>query len=193
MDAQIENHLPLITHRIVFAAKVFLPPPTITSRMEFPSINVEQRDDSPAPEDKHLRASISGRARTPTPRRTGTAREVTNPKWARPLENINTVVAFDQDEDLSSLSPLSEKSDYDIDEYEETSAIRADREVRPVRGEGMIPKPKGEVGRPGAGGYTLFKALDWNQKTYDNIHVSKCGEHMKNVFLTKSPITRHSS
>jgi hypothetical protein len=41
-----------------------------------------------------------------------------------------------------------------------------------IGGEGMIPKPKGEVGRPGGGGYTLFKALSWNQRTYDNVHVS---------------------
>ncbi|KAG2102306.1 hypothetical protein BD769DRAFT_1390137 [Suillus cothurnatus] len=29
-----------------------------------------------------------------------------------------------------------------------------------------IPKPAGEPGRPGRGGYTLREALDWNPKTY---------------------------
>jgi hypothetical protein len=165
MDAQIENHLPLITSRIVFAPRVFLRPPTITSRMEFPSINIEARDDSPVP-NGHLPAGTPGRARTP--------------KRARPLGHINTVVAFDKDKDRNSLSPLeksySEKSYSDADEHEETRESEAEHEIG---GEGMIPKPKGEVGRPGGGGYTLFKALDWNQKTYDNIHVSEFGVYMK--------------
>jgi hypothetical protein len=66
MDNQIENHLPLITSIIVFATKVFPPPPTITSRMEFPFINVEPREDSPIPENgEHLRDRTPYRARTP--------------------------------------------------------------------------------------------------------------------------------
>ena len=55
-----------------------------------------------------------------------------------------------------------------------------------IRGEATILKPKGEVGRPGGGGYNLFQALDWNQKTYDNVHVSKRGIYMKGIYF--SPI-----
>ncbi|KAG1875738.1 hypothetical protein F4604DRAFT_1680626 [Suillus subluteus] len=37
-----------------------------------------------------------------------------------------------------------------------------------------IPKPAGEPGRPGRGGYTLYEALDWNPKMYTkfkkNVH-----------------------
>ncbi|KJA19786.1 hypothetical protein HYPSUDRAFT_56489 [Hypholoma sublateritium FD-334 SS-4] len=33
-------------------------------------------------------------------------------------------------------------------------------------GDGLIPKPPGEVGRPSRGGYTLKKALDWPEKDY---------------------------
>jgi hypothetical protein len=189
MDTQIENHLPLITSRVVFAPKVFLRPPTITSRMEFPSIDVEPRDDSPAPENGHLRAGTPKRARTPgrahtpgpensrarTPGRAGTpARDATNLK--------QTKVTFDNSR---GSSPLTEKSDSDTDE--EISGNEVDHVDN--GGEGMIPKPKGEVGRPGGGGYTLSKALDWNMKTYDNIHVSN-RVFMKESLLTNSP--RHS-
>lgn len=127
--------------------------------MQFPSINIEPRDVSPAPENRHLRAGTPSRARTPR---------------ARSLRHINTVVGFDKD--LNSLSPLTEKSDWETDELEDTHGREADDEIG---SKGMIPKPKGEVGRPGGGGYTLIKALNWNKKTYDNIHVSKFREYMK--------------
>jgi hypothetical protein len=77
--------------------------------------------------------------------------------------------------DVDSLSPLTE--DEDMGELEETGANEAEPEVISGEGvsEGLIPKPKGEVGRPTNGGYNLIKALDWNQKTYDSVLVSKCG------------------
>ena len=34
-----------------------------------------------------------------------------------------------------------------------------------------IPKPPGEVGRPGRGGYTLNIALDWNPKAFKKLRV----------------------
>lgn len=98
------------------------------------------------------------------------------------------MVAFDKDEDGDSLSPLTENLDSDMDEHKDASGSETESEM--IGGEGMIPKPKGEVGRPGGGGYTLFKVLDWNQKTYDNVHVSKCGAYEGIYF---SSITRHSS
>ena len=182
MDTQIEAHLPLITSRIVFAPRVFLPPPTITSRMEFPFINIEPRDDSPTPE----RARTPGRSRTPgrtgtpgpdgtlgrarTPGRIGTpAREVIYPKRVGPV-TFNTDKYEDEDEE--SLSSLSDES------HDGTSEDEEDEAKRVISSKDMIPKPKGEVGRPGGGGYTLFKMLGWNQKTYDNVHVSNV-EHMK--------------
>lgn len=36
-----------------------------------------------------------------------------------------------------------------------------------------IPKPAGEPGRPGRGGYTLYEALDWNPKAYTKFKVRK--------------------
>jgi hypothetical protein len=48
-----------------------------------------------------------------------------------------------------------------------------------------IPKPIGEPGHPGRGGYTLDEALDWNPKTYGKFKVRKvcpsaCKEFMNN-------------
>ena len=37
--------------------------------------------------------------------------------------------------------------------------------------DGTIPKPPGEVGRPGRGGYTLDDALDWNPKAFKKLKV----------------------
>ncbi|KAJ3845629.1 hypothetical protein EV368DRAFT_70549, partial [Lentinula lateritia] len=33
----------------------------------------------------------------------------------------------------------------------------------------LIPKPPGEVGRPGCGGYSLFEVLSWPRKKYDKV------------------------
>ncbi|KAJ4496411.1 hypothetical protein C8J55DRAFT_554137 [Lentinula edodes] len=33
----------------------------------------------------------------------------------------------------------------------------------------LIPKPPGEVGRPGRGGYSLFEVLGWPKKKYDKV------------------------
>jgi hypothetical protein len=42
----------------------------------------------------------------------------------------------------------------------------------PVPGE-LMSKPKGEVGRPGRGGYTLEKAVDFNSRTFRAIRVCR--------------------
>ncbi|KAF8879672.1 hypothetical protein CPB84DRAFT_1626915, partial [Gymnopilus junonius] len=35
-----------------------------------------------------------------------------------------------------------------------------------------IPKPKGEAGHPGSGGYSLQEVLAWSEKTYETVVVS---------------------
>ena len=237
MDNQIENHLPLITSRLVFAVKDFPSPPTISHRMEFPSINIEARDDSPVPENgghqnragtpvrraatpsrraatpSRRAATPSRRAATPSRREVTPSRRATTPKRAStpkasanahgPLRRSNTVglssaqenrVAFDKNMDVDSLTSPLTSEDEDMDELEETSGSEEEDDV--IDGEGvgekLIPKPKGEVGRPGRGGYNLVKALSWNQKIYDSVQVSKCGVYMKES-ISHQPITRHSS
>jgi len=207
MDAQIENHLPLITSRLVFAPKVYQSPPTITLRMEFPSIHIDARDDSPVPENgghQHrtgtpMRASTPRatprRASTPkaTPKRASTPKATTKrastPRASavarRPPQHIKTAVTFDENMDLDSLSPLTD--DEDTEGLEKIGASEAEDEGDGDVNEGLILKPKGEVGRPGLGGYNLIKALDWSQKMYESVYVSKCGIYAR---ICISPFTR---
>ncbi|KAJ4499228.1 hypothetical protein C8R41DRAFT_915444 [Lentinula lateritia] len=42
---------------------------------------------------------------------------------------------------------------------------------RPSASSAKIPKPPGEVGRPGRGGYNLRKILGWSKQDYDNVKV----------------------
>ncbi|KAJ3928017.1 MAG: hypothetical protein NXY57DRAFT_1041962 [Lentinula lateritia] len=39
----------------------------------------------------------------------------------------------------------------------------------PVRTQKDLPRPPGEVGRPGRGGYSLFEVLSWPRKKYDKV------------------------
>ena len=52
----------------------------------------------------------------------------------------------------------------------------------------LIPKPEGEAGRPGCGGYNLEQALKWERKKYLQIKVSNLGKPMKTFTDTKSEI-----
>ena len=47
-----------------------------------------------------------------------------------------------------------------------------------------IPKPPGEAGRPGSGGYNLKDALGWSKQDYDKVQVSLLVYAMKQ---TSSP------
>ncbi|KAG1781453.1 hypothetical protein EV702DRAFT_1192946 [Suillus placidus] len=58
-----------------------------------------------------------------------------------------------------------------------------------------IPKPAGEPGHPGRGGYTLFEDLDWNPKAFakfkksmhslieDHLDTTKCASAQSPVLL----------
>lgn len=149
MDAQIDRHQPLITARLVFVPKAFPPPPIISARMEFPSINVlQQYERSPTPEvripRKHL--SITPR-RAPTPTRRPT-----------PI-NTQKSVAFNE-VDINLESPLTSVSGDSDDEPESEEDGEASTRV---------PKPQGQPGRPQSGGYKLQDKLGWNDTTYESI------------------------
>lgn len=57
-----------------------------------------------------------------------------------------------------SESSLSELSDSEQSDQEESV--------------GLIPKPPGEAGKGGSGGFNLAKALGWDQKRYEEFTVS---------------------
>ena len=120
MDAQIEGHLPLITHRITFAPKAFGPLP-VTARMEFPAITVSHRDFTPplsldpGPD--------TGSRRGATPRREKT------PSGQQGRENS---VMFD--DDIRHLSPLTDNSEDD--------GVQSEKIMKPRGGSGR-PGGKG--------------------------------------------------
>jgi hypothetical protein len=84
MDAQIDRHQPLITARLVFVPKAFPPPPIISARMEFPSINIpQQHERSPTPEVR-------------TPRK-----HFLTPRRPTPI-HTQKAVAFEDDDNMES-------------------------------------------------------------------------------------------
>jgi hypothetical protein len=60
------------------------------------------------------------------------------------------------------VSPLSELSDSE----------NSGDENGDIPNTGKIIKPKGEAGRSNSGGYSLKKALDWDEKRYSEFTVS---------------------
>ena len=161
MDAQIERHQPLITARLVFAPKTFPPPPIITARMEFPSINVPQHHQrSPTPEITPKRRHTTPKSTysmdvdlETTPRRAATPTRHPMPKDTQRSRGAS--VTFQDNIDLESpLTTLTESDEEDGEINEK------------------IPKPSGTVGRPQSGGYNLQEKLTWNDRTYQSIMVS---------------------
>lgn len=82
-------------------------------------------------------------------------------------------VKFWQMENDDSLSLLSDSEEEDIDGNKK-----------------LIPKPRGEPGRPGSGGYKLENALGRNKATFETIMVSWCTTAYDN--LLKGPSGLHS-
>ena len=64
----------------------------------------------------------------------------------------------DRHGDLSDLSESGSLSDSDSE-----SSVKS--------GDGLIPKPQGESGRPNSGGYNLEETLGWNPRQYKKVKV----------------------
>ncbi|KAG6372740.1 hypothetical protein JVT61DRAFT_7134 [Boletus reticuloceps] len=69
-------------------------------------------------------------------------------------------------ESPSELSSVTETSVSTSDDESTSSSIPEDS---------MVPKPPGEPGRPGWGGYNLEATLDWNHKAYSKFKVCELG------------------
>lgn len=145
MDAQIESHLPLISHRITFAPKAFPPPAVITARMEFPAITISHRELTPPLTPDPKTASKDG----------GTPRQENTPNRQNGRKNS----AMSDDNDIGRLSPLTENSEGENSDYGAQNR--------------KIKKPRGGPGRPGGKGYTLQTELGWSDQTYERVVVSK--------------------
>ena len=134
---------------MVFPVKSHLP--LITTRIEFqlkelpPPPRITPRRDLGA----HLRRQARHNS-VPYSRPRCTSEET-------PVRNHRQSIGFD----LRSVSPLSLMSD-------SGSSSDEDNGDTP----NMIPKPKGEAGRSNSGGYSLKKALGWEEKRYSEFTVS---------------------
>jgi hypothetical protein len=111
MDAQIETHLPLITHRITFAPKAFPLPAMITARMEFPAVTISPRDLTPPPTPDPKTATKHG----------AMARREKTPNRQNGQE---TSVRFDDRMDIRHLSPLTEESEEETSDYDRMRRLR---------------------------------------------------------------------
>jgi hypothetical protein len=110
-----------------------------------------------APHNLHCSSSPTARSPGPTP--------PTSIGWGRfipervkatqrtPALTVNS--DSDSDSDLTSLSQLSSNRS------------------TPIPAPGLVPKPGGEVGRPGHGGYTLEKAICLSSRTFWAIRVRR--------------------
>jgi len=157
----------------------------------------QHRARTPAKHASTPRAE-QNRSRTPG-KRAGTPRASA---ITRPVRRINTAVVFASNLDLGPHSPLTDMDDDTEQEKEEPEEEDEEEEEGDPKdepkgededmldaseaehsdegvGEKLIPKPKGEAGRPCTGGYNLIKTLGWNQRTYDSVQVSKCGIYVK--------------
>ncbi|KAG1867695.1 hypothetical protein F4604DRAFT_1927479 [Suillus subluteus] len=99
-------------------------------------------------------------------------------KVAFPRSRSQTPLASDSASSLDSLS----------DSDSSTLSVSLSEDLK-------IPKPAGEPGRPGRGGYTLYEALDWNPKVYakfkknmhnfieDHLDTTKCASAQSPALL----------
>ena len=71
-------------------------------------------------------------------------------------------------EDLNP-SPLG-RQESGIDDLEDSDSVLTDLEEEPE--DEKIPKPPGEAGRPGSGGYNLKEVLGWTKADFDKVQAS---------------------
>ncbi|KAL0574080.1 hypothetical protein V5O48_007865 [Marasmius crinis-equi] len=78
----------------------------------------------------------------------------------------------------SDLSDLDSGDDFDPETDEESIGI------------GKIPKPRGDAGRPGSGGYSLKETLNWSSLRYDQVWVGFPFLLFVFVFVAKTEIAQ---
>ena len=85
------------------------------------------------------------------------------------IRSRNETPAVEESEGRHEKTPEQREQSY---ESEDEIEPRNSKPSIPIR----IPKPKGEVGHPNNGGYSLQAALGWEKVQYDTLRVS--GQHL---------------
>lgn len=137
-------HLPLISTNIRFEHKPLPPKPDITHRLNFAERIRRAERVRFAATTPRLRTGGIRRARSTTP--SGPSSVTSTPVGEGPAE-----ITLD---DLTSEPELTES---------ESEGDSPDPDASSWR---MIPKPAGEAGRRGSGGYSLEEALGWDKDKY---------------------------
>ena len=118
---------------------------TTVGTSEWPPHQPRSRHATPAPEFRPPKLPHSTASQTPYPRRVA-SRRATSVSSERTRDTTADSSSEASSDNESTLSTLSDDS--------------------------KIPKPQGEPGRPGCGGYTLEATLNWNHKAYAKFKVS---------------------
>ncbi|KAM6490438.1 hypothetical protein JOM56_014111 [Amanita muscaria] len=156
----IRRHQPLITPRIPFEVQSLPPPPSITPRTNL-SEKVKKPTESPTPPSRQLPAIHI----VPAPFRELEQNEIQTGTQQKPNEDV-------QDTITSYESELS-----DLDDADEIVGRRSQATKASSRPDiAKIPKPPGEAGRPGCGGFKLEDALDWPKDLFTS--VQKCAHDL---------------
>jgi hypothetical protein len=107
------------------------------------------------------RTAIRERSETPVPLRLSAMRrfatpEVTQDSTTQGRTPTPKSVSFSEEIDVDTTDSHFE------DEEDEESGDEINK---------LIPKPRGEAGRPGSGGYSLQEVLNWSERTYEAVVV----------------------
>ena len=98
-----------------------------------------------------------------------------------PLRNSNKKEVWFERRRSKSVNTIPESSGASSNEDSDSESVMSTS--TDVSEEGKIPKPEGEPGRPGRGGYNLERAVNWPAKDYKRLKV--CTETLFSDILLK--------
>ena len=106
---------------------------------------------------RSIRKCNSSVARSPSP-------------YVKPTNETKRQLAFANPATSSNDNARSELSDTSLSDLPDSADTRSQSSSMNTDDE-LIPKPDGEAGRPGRGGYNLEKALNWSPKAFRKLQV----------------------
>lgn len=160
----IRRHQPLISLRIPFDVQRLPPPPTITLRKNFQS--------TLRPSSNRIPLSRRPPFVVPMPVAGGSAKnsESRNGDHAAPVQctpgGVRSKMAdVDNDADKPESDLSDTENEEDLHEFHPHDKVLQSFTAK-------IPKPPGEAGRPGSGGFNLEETLGWPKEEFNKIQVS---------------------
>lgn len=152
----IRRHLPLITPRIAFEIQPMPAPPPLTLRMNLAE-RIRRRaiiDQDPNPQIHAPPVAV-----LPKP---------TSNKGVRPGPSENKKIV-PTDDNEGTITDGSESDLTDLDDVVDPEDTGTSQHA--VQRTGKIPKPRGEAGRPGSGGFNLEESLGWSKDYFASVQV----------------------